>query len=96
MQFRLDDDDALSSDAVPRLRRLADRMADLPEFGISMANGLSVAVYPDRPVIPLRHDLPFLGAGLAIGYAMPAKAAIWDTKKSTPLFRHFMPCRPKA
>ena len=74
IQFRLDDDDALSSDAVPRLRRLADRMADLPEFGISMANGLSVAVYPDRPVIPLRHDLPFLGAGLAVRLRDPRRS----------------------
>ena len=74
IQFRLDDDDALSSDAVPRLRRLADRMAGLTEFGISMARGLSVAIYPGRPVTPMLHDLPFLGAALAVRFARPQRS----------------------
>lgn len=71
IQFRLDDDDALALGAVARLRRLADRMADLPQFGISMAHGVSVALYPDRPVTPFLHDLPFLGAALAVRFAKP-------------------------
>lgn len=69
IQFRLDDDDALALGTVARLRRLADRMADLPEFGISIALGLSVAVYPDRPVTPMLHDLPFQSASAVARFA---------------------------
>lgn len=74
IQFRLDDDDALAAGAVARLRGLAARMADLPEFAVSMALGLSVAVYPGRPVMAMRHDLPFLAAGLAVKLADPGRS----------------------
>lgn len=70
-QFRLDDDDALDADFVPRLRSHLSRMDGLPEGAISMARGLHVALYDDEPTTFLEHRQAFWGAGLALKLARP-------------------------
>lgn len=73
VQFRLDDDDALAVGFAARLRSMAARVADLPEFAVSMPHGLAVALYPGHPVKGLAYNIPFLGAGLAVKTANPTR-----------------------
>lgn len=66
IQFRVDDDDAFSRHHVARLRRDAQRFADLPAFAISYPRGLVVGSYDGEPVSYWQTHQSFLGAGAAL------------------------------
>lgn len=74
LQFRIDDDDALSRHFIARLRRAARRLADLPRFAISFPRGLLIRRYGDEPVSYWRAHLPFIGAGAAVRLADPGRS----------------------
>ncbi|UXU74270.1 MULTISPECIES: glycosyltransferase [unclassified Paracoccus (in: a-proteobacteria)] len=73
IQFRVDDDDAVSRHHVARLRRHARRMEDLPGFAISYPQGLVLGSYGGEPVSYWRAHQPFLGAGAAVRMRGPGR-----------------------
>ncbi|MFT4013629.1 MAG: glycosyltransferase [Paracoccus sp. (in: a-proteobacteria)] len=66
IQFRLDDDDALSRHHVARIRRHALRFTDLPAFGISYPRGLVFGSYGGAPVSFWNAHQPFMSAGATV------------------------------
>lgn len=73
LQFRIDDDDALSRYFVARLRRNAARMSDLPAFGISLSQGLIIRAYRGEPLSYWRTQMPFMAAGAAMRLKAPGR-----------------------
>lgn len=74
LQFRIDDDDALSRHFIARLRANARRFDDLPEFAFSQANGFVISSYDGRPVAYSRKQMRFTGAGVALRLATPGRS----------------------
>ena len=66
IQFRIDDDDAISRHHIARLRREARRFSDLPAFGISYPKGLVYGSYSGRPIRYWRAHQSFVGIGAAL------------------------------
>lgn len=73
VQFRLDDDDALSIHYIARLRKHARRMRDLPAFAISFPVGISWGSYEGDPVSYWRSFQPFASAGAAVRMRAPGR-----------------------
>lgn len=73
IQFRVDDDDALSRHHVDRIRRHARRFSDLPGFAISYPQGLVMGSYEGQPISYWRAHQPFLGAGAAVRMRGPGR-----------------------
>ncbi|MBA4490116.1 hypothetical protein H1S04_04960 [Paracoccus sp. S1E-3] len=74
LQFRIDDDDALSRHFIARLRREARRLAELPRFAISFPRGLLIRRYGAEEVSYWRAHLPFIGAGAAVRLTDPGQS----------------------
>ncbi|NHF71720.1 glycosyltransferase [Paracoccus xiamenensis] len=85
LQFRIDDDDALSQHFVARLRREARRLADLPRVAISFPRGLIIRRYGKEEVRYWRAHLPFIGAGAAVRLADPGKSIFAFKHRLIPL-----------
>lgn len=66
VQFRLDDDDAISRDFVANLRGHTARLSGLPSYAVSFLRNLAVTLYPGAPPGFWRYDDPFFVAGLAV------------------------------
>ncbi|WP_347266353.1 glycosyltransferase [Paracoccus sp. (in: a-proteobacteria)] len=73
VQFRLDDDDALSRHHVARLRGHARRFADLPGFALSFPQGLALGSYDHEPVSFWRTHQSFVSAGAAVRMRGPGR-----------------------
>lgn len=73
-QFRLDDDDAIDVDFMPRLRRHIPRLDGFSDCAISIARTVSVALYDDQPKGYVECRRSFLGAGLAFRLSDPARS----------------------
>lgn len=73
LQFRLDDDDALSGSFVARLRGHAMRMSDLPQAAVSLSGGLVVRSYDGAPLEFYRFRRGFASAGAAVRFSAPGK-----------------------
>lgn len=71
IQFRLDDDDAISRDHIARIRRNAARFADLPAFALSWPDGLIFGSLDGAEVKYFRVLQPFSSAGTALRMARP-------------------------
>ena len=67
VQFRIDDDDALSHDYVHELRRYMQRLGDVMPMAYSRANGLVITSYAEDAATRLyRANVPFNSMGTAI------------------------------
>ncbi|CUH39155.1 hypothetical protein JSE7799_01876 [Jannaschia seosinensis] len=75
-QFRIDDDDALATSYVERLRRMAAGMAGagVPAWSFSVAHSLVVALYAGQSPRAYRSRRPFMGAGAAARLPERARA----------------------
>lgn len=73
IQFRLDDDDAISRHHVARLRRQAQRFTDLPGFAISFLKGLVYGSYAGREIGYWRAHQSFVGVGAAVRMSRPER-----------------------
>lgn len=74
IQFRLDDDDALSRHYVARLRADAVRFADMPTFAISYAAGLIYGSFGGEPLRYFRSHQSFVSAGTAARMNAPGRS----------------------
>lgn len=73
IQFRIDDDDALSRHHVARIRSEARRFDDLPAFGLSYGNGLIFGSFDSEPLNYFQAYQGFIGAGAALRMRMPGR-----------------------
>lgn len=73
IQFRIDDDDALSRHHVARIRRHAQRFSDLPCFGLSYGNGLIFGSFEGEPLRYFHAFQGFIGAGATLRMRMPGR-----------------------
>ena len=90
IQFRIDDDDALSRHFVARLRADARRFDDLPGFGLSQAGGFKLSSYGGKPVTFSRSLMNFTGAGVALRLPEPGRSIFsirhFDIPRHLPAF----------
>lgn len=87
IQFRIDDDDAISRHHVARIRRDAQRLNDLPAFGISYPAGLIINSYDGQKTSYWRAHQAFVGAGAALRMRGPGRCIFALNHPSIP--RHF-------
>lgn len=71
IQFRIDDDDAVSRHHVARIRREAARLNDLPGFGLSFLRGLVIGGFSGRPMTYFDAYQAFAAAGAAVRMPEP-------------------------
>ena len=88
LQFRVDDDDALSIHHIARLRAHARRFADLESVAISFPLGVSFGSYEGEPVTFWRSQQPFVGAGAAVRMRAPGRSIFAIDHFQLP--RHFI------
>lgn len=87
MQFRIDDDDALSRHYIARLRAHMRRFQDMRTVAISMACGLILRSYGDEPVSFWRAKQLFGSAGAAVRMADRSRSVF--SRNHFDLPRHF-------
>lgn len=73
IQFRVDDDDALSRHHVARIRKNARRFSDLPGFGLSYGNGLIFGSFGGEPLNYFKAFQGFIGAGATLRMRAPGR-----------------------
>lgn len=71
VQFRLDDDDAVSDRYVELVREHAFRMRDLNTFALTFRKGISSICYPGKKIIYAQDSLPFQSASSVIKFKNP-------------------------
>ena len=81
VQFRLDDDDAVSPGFVAALRRIEVEARDLPRYALSFPRGISVVCYSGGAPSFWKTWRPFTGAALAVRLA--------DAERSIFVHNHF-------
>lgn len=90
IQFRIDDDDALSRHYIARLRAEARRFDDLPGFGLSQSRGFKLSSYGGAPVVFSRSLMNFTGAGAALRLPEPGRSIFsmrhFDIPRRLPAF----------
>lgn len=74
VQFRIDDDDALSKNFIARLKENVQRFDDLPSYAISLARGLVIRSYKGEPLSYWRVLQRFGSAGAAIKAREPGRS----------------------
>jgi len=71
IQFRIDDDDALSRDHIARIRHHAARLTDMPTFALANPNGLIFGSLDGGPVQYFRSHRAFVSAGATVRMDRP-------------------------
>lgn len=87
IQFRVDDDDALSQHFIGRLRAHMRRFDDLPTIALSMPRGVILRSFDREPLSCWFAFQPFIGIGAAVRLSASAQSVFLCPRSE--LSRHF-------